>query len=499
MEEKLVSNRQVKGLFKSMANGKTISQAAARADMCENTARKYIDKNALPSELQTPRTHKTRPDPFADVWSEAISFLETNPRIEAKTIFDHLCRSFPDKEFQEGQLRTFQRKVKNWKAQFGHSKETYFEQIHHPARFCQSDYTHMEKLNITINGEQFPHLLYHFVLTYSNWESADICFSESFESLSSGFQNALFRLGGVPKLHQTDGLSAAVNNLSEKRDFTQKYQALISHYQIDGQKTNPGSPNENGDIEQSNNRLKRAVDQRLMLRGSRDFTSQKEYNTFLQELIKELNSKRSEKTKEETALLGELPDRRIEACTRFSGITVSKYSTIRIIHNTYSVPSRLIHEKITVLVYSEHLEIWVGNKSIYTLKRIHGKYNQLINYRHVIDSLVRKPGAFENYKFRSDMFLSTHFRIIYDMLLQQRPAKANSIYVKILHYAAMFNENYVDQALKKIIEDNLDVTFELVKEKAHGLSKVTFKRDVTVESHSISEYDTLLGEFADEF
>lgn len=493
MEEKLVSNRQVKGLFKSMANGKTISQSAQRADMCKNTARKYLNKSALPSELKRQRTHKTHKDQFSEIWSEVVSLLEVNPRIEAKTIFDHLCKLHPEKEFQEGQLRTFQRRVKNWKAEFGHSKETYFEQNHYPARFCQSDYTHMEQLNITINGEPFPHLLYHFVLTYSNWESADICFSESFESLSAGFQNALFRLGGVPKLHQTDGLSAAVNNLTEKRDFTQKYQALISHYAIDGQKTNPGSPNENGDIEQSNNRLKKAIDQRLMLRGSRDFATQNEYNNFVQQLIKELNLKRSERVKEETPLLGELPDRRLEACTRFSNIVVSKYSTIRIIHNTYSVPSRLIKERVTVLVYSEHLEIWIGNKSVYKLPRLHGKYNHSINYRHVVDSLVRKPGAFENYKYRSDLFLSTHFRVAYDMLLEQRPAKANSVYVKILYYAAKFNENYVDQALKEIIDNDLEVTIELVKEKAHSFSDLIPHPDPEVSEASLEEYDKLLS------
>jgi hypothetical protein len=475
-----------------MANGKKLSQAAQRADMCENTARKYVELNSLPSELISPREHRTHIDKFQDVWSEVVEFLEMNPKIEAKTIFDYLCREYPEKNFQEGQLRTFQRKVKFWKAQFGHSKETYFAQNHHPGRFCQSDYTHMEKLKITINGNPFPHLLYHFVLTYSNWESADICFSESFESLSSGFQNALLRLGGVPKLHQTDGLSAAVNNLTEKRDFTQKYQALISHYSIDGQKTNPGSPNENGDIEQSNNRLKIAVDQRLMLRGSRDFATQKEYNIFLQELIKELNSKRSEKVLEERVGLSELPDRRLESCTRFPNVLVTKYSTIRVLHNVYSVPSRLIKEKVTVLAYSEHLEIWVGNKSIYKIPRIFGENKYSINYRHIVESLVRKPGAFENYKYRSDLFLSTHFRIVYDMLLQQKPAKANSIYVKILYHAAMFNENYVDRALKDIIDKDLDVTIDIVKEKAGCFAELKTIYTPKVDETPLSSYDLLI-------
>jgi hypothetical protein len=229
-----------------------------------------------------------------------------------------------------------------------------------------------------------------------------------------------------------------------------------------------------------------------MLRGSRDFATQKEYNIFLQELIKELNYKRSEKVLVERAELAELPDRRLESCTRFSNILVTKYSTIRVLHNVYSVPSRLIKEKVTVLAYSEHLEIWVGNKSIYKIPRIFGENKYSINYRHIVESLVRKPGAFENYKYRSDLFLSTHFRIVYDMLLQQKPAKANSIYVKILYHAAMFNENYVDRALKNIIDNDLDVTIDIVKEKAGRFAELKTIYTPKVDETPLSSYDTLI-------
>ncbi len=281
-----VSDRQVKGLFRSMSQGKKLYQAAQRADMCENTARKYLKAHKLPSELKKDRTYKTHKDVFSPIWQEVESFLLTNPSLEAKILFSYICNKYPEHGYHSGQLRTFQRRIKSWKAENGSSKEVYFFQNHFPGDRCQSDYTSMNNLNITVNGLPFPHLLYHFVLTYSNWESADICFSESFESLSNGFQNAVFRLGAVPQCHQTDGLSAAVNNLSEKREFTEKYKALLTYYSIEGLKTNPRSPNENGDIEQSNNRLKKAMDQHLMIRGSRDFSSREEYNEFLQSLIK---------------------------------------------------------------------------------------------------------------------------------------------------------------------------------------------------------------------
>ena len=311
----MVSDRQVKGLFKNMAKGKRISHAAWRADMCENSARKYIKANKLPSDLTSPRTYKTRPDIFKDVWDEVEVFLSKNKSLEAKTLFKYLVRKYPNNGFQECHLRTLQRRIKNWRATKGSDKEVFFDQNHYPGRLAQSDYTSMNKLNITISREFFPHKLYHFVLTYSNWESIDICFSESFESLSTGFQNAVFRLGCVPEIHQTDSLTAAVNNQIESRDFTQRYKALLDHYSVRGQKTNPRSPNENGDVEQANNRLKKGIAQELMLRGSRDFNTREEYRSFIQRVVKELNQPRQQRLSEEIDLMSELPNSRIDAGT----------------------------------------------------------------------------------------------------------------------------------------------------------------------------------------
>ena len=488
----MVRDRQVKGLFNSMAQGKKLSAAAQRSDMSDNTARKYLRERKLPSEMKKPRTHRTHSDVFESVWPKLEDMLSCNPSLEAKTLFEYLCRTCPEKEYQEGQVRTLQRRVKAWKAANGRENEVYFSQNHFPGERCQSDYTNMNDHNITIAGSPFPHLLYHFVLTYSNWEYAEICFSESFESLSSGFQNAIFNLGAVPRIHQTDRLSAAVNNLTEKREFTDKYQAVLRHYGINGMKTNPSSPNENGDIEQSNNRLKKALDQRLMLRGSRDFSSREEYQSFVCMVVSELNRPRQTRVTEELAIMRDLPDGRLPAYTRFNGIPVNSQSLIRVLHNSYSVPSRLIGERVTVLAYSEHLEVWYGNKLLETMPRLRGEENHAINYRHIIHSLVKKPGAFENYKYRGDLFLSTHFRLAYDELCRTTPAKASATYLKILHFAAENSEDLVDQALRALYNEGLPITLEAVEECCRKLQRNEKPQDPHIRPIDLSTYDTLL-------
>ena len=234
----MVTDAQVRRLMKLIQTEDMLTVAAAKAGMDEKTARKYRDAGQLPSQLQAEHTWRTRPDPFEEVWPGLKQMLELDDGLEAKTLFEYLQREDLGR-FADGQLRTLQRRVKVWRALEGPAKETYFAQVHEPGRLCQSDFTHMTSLAITIQGCPFDHLLYHFVLTYSNWETASICFSESFEALISGLQDAVWELGGVPHSHQTDCLSAAVHKLDHPEAFTARYAALMRHYGLEGRKTNP--------------------------------------------------------------------------------------------------------------------------------------------------------------------------------------------------------------------------------------------------------------------
>jgi hypothetical protein len=194
----MVSDQQVRRLYKLVQTEKNFGIAAIKAGMDEKTARKYSKLGKLPSELDKPHTWRTRQDPFEDSWDGIKLMLEINPGLEAKTIFEDLQRRNPGR-YADGQLRSLQRRIKVWRASEGPAKEVFFTQLHHPGQLGQSDFTNMNKLGITIGGMPFDHLIYHFVLTYSNWETGSICFSESFESLSQGLQNGLWELGGVPE------------------------------------------------------------------------------------------------------------------------------------------------------------------------------------------------------------------------------------------------------------------------------------------------------------
>jgi hypothetical protein len=431
-----------------MQTEQTRVQAAAKCRMDEKTASKYLKQDKLPEELKKPHDWKTRKDPFEEVWPEVKEKLETTPGLEAKTLFEYLVEQYPDR-FGEGQLRTLQRRIKVWRALEGPQKEVYFSQQHTPGKLCASDYTCMNALGVTINKMPFAHLVYHFTLTWSNWETGSVCFSESFESLSEGLQAALWKLGAVPEEHLTDRLSAASHKPQHPEIFTDRYQALLRHYGLSGRRTQAASPHENGDVEQRNHRLKRAMEQALLLRGSRDFDSRQEYEQFVEKLFVKLNACRKAKLQQELASMKKLPLEKFEGCKRLNKIPVSRTSTIRVNHNTYSVASRLIGEKVDVFLHAERLEVYYGGRCVEVLPRIYGENKHKINYRHVIDWLIRKPGAFANYRYLEDMFPTFFFRSYYDHLLKEHTGiKAVKDYLQVLHLAAKTSEELVNNALQ---------------------------------------------------
>jgi hypothetical protein len=213
----------------SIAIGKresSLAVAARRTGMDEKTARKYRDGDRLPSQMKFERTWRTRVDPFEEVWAEVQERLELEPRLRAVTLFTWLQERHPGR-FPDSQRRTFERRVREWRSTQGPPQEVFFPQVHHPGRLAASDFTSMNGLGVTIDRQPFDHMLFHCTLTYSNWESATICFSESFEALSVGLQNAFWEMGGVPQRHRSDSLTAAVNNLSEDRVFRESLRGRI--------------------------------------------------------------------------------------------------------------------------------------------------------------------------------------------------------------------------------------------------------------------------------
>jgi len=490
----MVTDKQVRKLFQILLDDRSIVRAARLTDMDEKTARKYRDLGKLPKEVAKPHDWATRPNPFEAVWDEVRELLDGNAGLQAKTIFGELQRRYSGR-FADNQLRTLQRHIKLWRATSGPPKEVFFTQVHEPGRLGASDFTSMNELGVTIQQQRFDHLVYHFVLTYSNWETATICFSESFESLSEGLQNALWQLGAVPERHRTDRMSLAVNNASDQKEFTQRYEGLMAHCGMTPEKIQAGHGNENGDIEQRHHRFKQAVDQALMLRGSRDFASRTDYDLFLKRLLDQLNAGRRERLAEELAKLRALPARRLEACKR-SPARVDSGSLIHVERNVYSVPSRLIGERVDVRLYVEHLEVWYAQQLVERLPRLRGRDKDHVNYRHIIDWLVRKPGAFAMYKYRAALFPSSYFRMAYDDLLMRQNTYADKEYLTILKLAAHESESQVEAALRELLTREQPISASAVEALLGklSLSSCSYQRlieEVRIDAVDLSCFDVL--------
>jgi len=449
-----------------------VEQAGLRAGMSRKTAAKYIREGKLPSDLIQPRSWRTRADPFDEVWPELAERLAEAPGLEAKTLFDDLLERDPDR-FTPGQLRTLQRRVKQWRAQEGPDKRVFFAQQHRPGEAAQTDFTWATELGITIGGEAFPHMLCHFVLPCSNWEWATVCHSESFLSLKHGVQEAVFRLGRVPTNHQTDHSTGATHNLSKaekeagarrERGFNEDYLALMDHLCMKPRTIQVGEKEQNGDVESLNGSMKRRLEQHLLLRGSRDFESVAQYERWMQGILSKANAQRSKKVAEE---LEEMKVLRVERLAEYQEIQVkvTSWGTIRVKRNAYSVPSRLMRERVRVRIFEERIEVYHGNVLQLSCERLRGEGGSLVNYRHIIWSLVQKPGAFERYRYREDLFPSLTFRKSHDALHEALPTrKADVEYLRSLHLAAKTMESKVEVALELLLAEGQLPLADRVKE-----------------------------------
>lgn len=389
----------------------TIKAAAAKAAMSESSAHKYLRSNELPSAFKKPPKPSRRADAFAEVGSECVRFLEPDPKLEAKALIEFLLDKYPD-QFKPTQLRTFQRRVRDWKAR--QPKEVFFEQVYQPGERAQSDFTCMNHLGITIRGVPFPHLLYHFVLAYSNWESVMVCESESFGSLSTGFHKAVYELGGVPRMHQTDSISCAVKNRGADV-FTDAYKELMAYFGVEPRRTQLRRLNENGKVERRHYRLKRAAENAPTLRGYRDFDGLGEYKRFLTKIVTRLNGCHQSELDWERAMLGAFPAQRLGSSERL-WVRVTRGSTILVKKNRYSVPSTLIGQRVEVCLYIQRIEVWHAQTLREQMPRLYGEGRHSIHYLHVIRDLVRKPGAFAGYRTRADLFPTHILRMAYDAL-----------------------------------------------------------------------------------
>jgi len=492
------TDKQVRKLLMEYEKSHEIEKSSLKANMCRQTGSKYIKSGQYPCDLKADRSWRTRQDPFSEDWRAVEEKLLLAPELEAKTLFDWLCEEHPGR-YQESQLRTFQRRIRDWHALHGPDQEVYFPQVHEPGKRMSTDFTCMNALGITVGRISFEHKLCHCVMTYSNWEWASICHSESLLALRQGIQSALFRLGRVAKEHWTDHSTAATHEVcrgSGEREFNKKYLDIMNHFGMTPRTIQKNSPHENGDVESLNGVLKSRINQHLLLRSSRDFGSVDEYRSFLHEILHKANKRRSERFGEETKHMRLLSVDIVPAYDELD-CRVSSWSTVCVKQNRYSVPSRLIGYKVKVRCYEDYIEIFYKGSSQLKAPRLTGKGNHSINYRHVIGWLIRKPGAFRQYRYRESLYPTLNFRFSYDRLCEECSERVADLeYLRILKHAATTMESEVDAVLARLFRENGVPRWRTVVEFCPGREvKVP---DIVRAQINLSEYDVLLGEVDDE-
>jgi len=490
----MVTDGQVRLLRRKLMEEKTLVAAAAAAGMSERTARTWRE-GPVPSARKTPRQWRTRRDPFAEVWAaELVPLLERDEArvLEGRTLLAELEKKLPGR-FGESHLRTLQRRMRDWRALHGPEREVMFPQEHVPGREAAIDFTDGRELGVTICGETFDHLLFEFVLSYSGWTWACVAYSETFEALSMGLQGALWELGGCPEVARSDNLSAATHELKQTggRTLTRRYRDLLEHYGgMRSTRIRPGKSHENGVVEQKHYRTKSAIAQALVIRGSKDFVSIEQYEAFVRDVIAESNRPRGERLSLDRERLLPLPSTAVPVHTTFHP-HVTYWSTVRVGGRIYSVPSRLIGHDVEVRQHPDTVEVFYAGQLVETMPRIRGEKPARIDYRHVIWSLVRKPGAFARYRYREELFPSLVFRKAYDALCGRPTGRADIEYVRILHLAASTMESVVEASLATLLSSGEEFDYARVKQLA--APKPQTLPTVSIPKVDLAEYDRMLG------
>jgi hypothetical protein len=423
--------------------------------------------------------------------------LKSAPGIRPVAIFEEMMRRHP--ELDRGIRRTLERRIRSWRAIHGEEQEVIFRQVHEPGRLGLSDFTDMADLAITVAGQPLDHRLYHFRLAYSGFEHAHVVLGgESFVALAEGLQNALWLLGGAPHEHRSDSLSAAFRNLDRnaREDLTHRYEELCAHYGMRPTRNNRGVAHENGSIEGPHGHLKRTIEDALLLRGSRDFDDLASYRGFIDEIVSRMNARNSKRIDSERAELKALPSRRT---TDYEEVTARVTSaggfTLRKVF--YTVPSRLIGHRLRVRLYDDRLDVYVGGTHLMTLPRgrasSSGKHDQVVNYRHVIHSLRKKPMALMNLVYRDQLFPREAYRRTFDHLVERLPERqACRIMVELL---TMAHERGCESELADELAACLDGRQlpDLAALRSRFAPDLTQLPNVVVRLAALNAYEALIG------
>ena len=435
-----------------------VTAAAAKAAISVASAYRIENDRRLPSQKQSPRGRR-RPDPLIEIFdAEVVPMLQAAPAVRPVTVFEELGRRHPDLPMSV--RRTLERRIRAWRAHHGPEREIVFRQVHEPGRMGLSDFTEMAELGIEVAGAPLDHRLYHFRLACSGFEHAHVILGgESYVALAEGLQNALWALGGAPREHRSDSLSAAFCNLSRdaRIDLTARYEGLCAHYGMEPTRNNRGLAHENGSIESPHGHLKSAIRDALLLRGTRLFEDLTEYRRFIDEIVSRKNARNAKRIEAERAYLQPLPPSRTSDYEEVSVyVTSSSGFTLRKVF--YTVPSRLIGHRLRVRLYDDRVDLLIGSTRLMSLCRgragPNGTHGHVVDYRHVIHALRRKPMALLNLVYREQLFPREAYRRTFHWVLERQGERIAC--KSIVELLSLAHERGCEADLAAALSEHLD-------------------------------------------
>jgi transposase len=492
----MISPPQYRKMMKSYSKHQEVGRAAQSAGVDRKTARKYVQGAPGPQEPREPREWRTHPDAFSDVWREVEIQLQQEPKLQAKTLFAALQRRHPG-QFLLGQRRSFERRVRRWKLEHGQEPPVVFRQEHRPGESLQLDWWDANELGIEIAGEPYRHKLVAVVLPYSNWQWARPARSESFLSLKSGLQAALWELGKVPGISQTDQSSTATHAKGKGqrgREFNERYLGLLAHYGMKPRTIALSSPEQNGDVESAHRHLKEALDQGLRLRGSRKFETMEAYEQWLEEMLRVRNRERQPALERELEQMQELPAIRLPEYEELTA-WVSREALVRVGRQAYSVPARYIGQQVRVRAEESWLSFYCAQECIERTPRQPGTGQGVyVNWRHVLPQLRRKPGAMTRWRHRASLFPNATWRRAFDEMLEREgERRAERAYLGLLALALDHGVSPVESLLRAWIVQGTAWTLEQVQAALGCAPEAAPEKVIIVDFQAdLSAYDTLL-------
>jgi len=499
MSGQWLTSKQVEIYMNARKEGHTQVVSAAKSGISERRGRD-LEKGKRTDPSAQQRAWRTRADPFEAVWvSEIEPMLRQNPSLSPLTLLEYLQSTHNGENYPDKLLRTLQRRVKRWLHQDGPAREVIFRQEHEPGYMGLSDFTELKGITVTIQGQPLRHLLYHFRVIYSGWSYMKVILGgESYSALAEGLQNALWCLGGSPKVHRTDSLSAAFKNLSseDKDDQTQRYHDFCIYYGMNPTRNNRGVSHENGGVESPHGHLKRRIKQAFLLRGSYDFDSVEAYQCWIEQVVSQHNRRNAKTADIEKLALQPLPTYKTADYTVLP-VKVSCSSTMRVKSSLYTVPSRLMGASLQVHLYHDSLSCYLGGTLVAKLHRVYPKTkNQRarnIDYRHVIDGLVKKPMAFFNSQLRDDLLPNAQYRQIWQTLASRMTSRDSSrLIVGLLHLAATADcEALLGEVVaEELLAGKIPVLSEL--KQRWGITEDRECPTVDVIQHTLESYNSLI-------